>query len=135
VNVSLVVPSSEMEAVVNRTMFTAATSATETRNGIEPSSNFALSVRSLKIDISPTLGSRLSGNISLVQASVTGIDFSLTPRAMTLNSLVEEAGGLRAAQDGVWDVGMVGSHDAPQCPRACLSADLSQPGRRHLANV
>jgi hypothetical protein len=91
VSVSLLASSSGMEATLNRTMFTAATSATKTRNRIEPSANLALSVRSLKVDISPTFGSRLSGSISLAQTSGARIDFNLTARAMTLNSLMKKA--------------------------------------------
>jgi len=55
VSVSLLASSSEREATLNRSMFTAATSARKARNRIEPSANLALSVRSLKIDISPAL--------------------------------------------------------------------------------
>jgi hypothetical protein len=72
-----------MEATLNRTMSTAATRATETRNRIEAFAKLALSVRSLNIDISPPLGSQLSSSNSLAQAIVTREDFSLTARAMT----------------------------------------------------
>ena len=82
-SVPLLSPSSEMEATLNRRMSTAATTATETRNRIEALAKLALSVRSLNIDISPPLGSQLSGSISLAQAAVTRVDFRPTARAMT----------------------------------------------------
>src|SRR6516165_11917238 len=74
---SLLVPSSEKEATLNRTMVAAATSPTETRYRSLPSAGLALSIRWLKMDISPTRGSRLDSSISLTRASVTEVSFSL----------------------------------------------------------
>jgi hypothetical protein len=59
VSVSLLVPNSEKEATLKRTMIAAATSPTEARYTSTPSVSLALSMRSLKMDISPILGSRL----------------------------------------------------------------------------
>ena len=73
VSVSLLVPSSEMEATPHKTMVAAATSATETRYRSTPSAGLRLSIRSLEVDVSPTLRSSLSSIISLAQVKLTKV--------------------------------------------------------------
>jgi hypothetical protein len=82
VSVSLLVPSSEKEATLKRTMIAAATSPTETRYRSTPSVSLALSIRSLEMDILPILGSRLGSSISLTRISATELAFSLAARTM-----------------------------------------------------